>query len=277
VGDGMITLDTLRAHLELQNIAVAVAKNVQDQLQTGQSELDAVKMLEAEFSKQGITKYFHRPFAWFGQRSGFIGFAQPLTFKNGRPRFGSEFFPKSDVILQPGMPVILDAAPASPLATVDIGYSFCHGEHQEHAKAMELLSHIRTELPKLFEASLSIGEIYSEVDRRFAENGYSNIHSLYPKGVLGHRVGPLPMHSLPSPHIARFSLQAFLYFIKNTPSALFFDGRNTPFLRAGVCHKPKAGLWAVEPHLRAKDFGAKFEEILIFDGKSARWLSEEKL
>jgi len=35
-----------------------------------------------------------------------------------------------------------------------------------------------------------------------------------------------------------------------------------------------SGLWAVEPHIGSKTFGAKFEEILVVTTHGAQWLSE---
>ncbi len=40
---------------------------------------------------------------------------------------------------------------------------------------------------------------------------------------------------------------------------------------------PLRGLWAIEPHIAWGEKGAKFEQILYFDGKKARWLSARDL
>jgi hypothetical protein len=37
---------------------------------------------------------------------------------------------------------------------------------------------------------------------------------------------------------------------------------------------PKTGIWAVEPHVRADGFGAKFEELLVVDEDRAYWLDD---
>jgi hypothetical protein len=37
----------------------------------------------------------------------------------------------------------------------------------------------------------------------------------------------------------------------------------------------KNGVWAIEPHLGGKGFGAKFEEILVVEDGRARWLDDE--
>jgi hypothetical protein len=39
-------------------------------------------------------------------------------------------------------------------------------------------------------------------------------------------------------------------------------------------HGPKTGVWAIEPHLRAGDFGCKFEELLVVEKDRAYWLDD---
>ena len=39
-------------------------------------------------------------------------------------------------------------------------------------------------------------------------------------------------------------------------------------------HGPKTGVWAIEPHIRAGEFGAKFEELLIVEPDRAYWLDD---
>jgi hypothetical protein len=40
-------------------------------------------------------------------------------------------------------------------------------------------------------------------------------------------------------------------------------------------HGSKLGVWAIEPHLGAEGFGAKFEEILVVTPEGARWLDDQ--
>lgn len=262
----MTNLKELRAHQDLQNLAFTVVKEVEAQLRPGHSEVDAVKMLDQSFLDKGITRFFHRPFAWFDQRSAFRGFSRPLTLSHGVPQLGLDFFPSAKSVLTEESVVILDVAPATKNASVDIGYSFAMNQTDEYKRAKRVLDELFVQIPKWFEQNLAASSIYRFVDNYLHENDYENIHTLYPKGVLGHRIGKLPLIELPTPSLARFSPQTLLYFIKPAP-----------FLSAENHGKPHNGMWAVEPHLRSKNFGAKFEEILVFEDGRAQWLSQMPL
>ncbi len=260
----MTFIDNIESHRSLQNLAFEVVREVQGQLKCGLSEEDASNMLEQSFQKRGISKFFHRPFAWFGKRTGFMDFSRPLSVDKKGLHLGKEFFPRPDVKLEINMPVILDVAPVTKDATVDIGHSFAFGDFPPMLEVQHVLDDLRMIIPSLFERDLTINEIYIEVDKIISRNNYTNIHSLYPKGVLGHRIGKLPLATIPSPNIARFSIQAYLYLMQ--PS---------PLIAKGINDKPKEGIWAIEPHLRGENFGAKFEELLLFKDGKATWLRDQ--
>ena len=103
------------------------------------------------------------------------------------------------------------------------------------------------------------------MDQIIKVKDYVNCHQKYPLGALGHRVHKIPFHQFPSLFKA-FGIQTYISFLEN---GLFKDV-------LGPYHQgEKWGLWAIEPHLGGKGFGAKFEEILIVDKNEIRWLDNE--
>ncbi|MBT7610919.1 MAG: M24 family metallopeptidase [Bacteriovoracaceae bacterium] len=275
--------------LDIQQIAIKVADEVFNQLEVGMTEIDAVNLLKESGKNRGISHYFHYPFAWFGDRTMFKNFSQPLpilsksTWKKIQlpkslkelPHFGQEFMP-SNIKLENNMPVILDLAPVKNDVFADIGHSKFFGDSDEHKNMMAFLDKLKMQIPDIIRTEKKINRIYSHIDRLIADNDYINCHGLYPLGVLGHKVGKYPKLKLP---IRKFSLmgfapEAFIFLLAQNLTAPFYYSKKTPFLTADINQEISDGYWAIEPHIGFDNMGAKFEEILIINGNTIEWLSQ---
>ncbi len=262
----MLALDKVR---EGQRLAYQAVKTVRQQLVAGMTEKRAAKMIEDFFHQRGHHLFFHRPFAWFGDRTGFKNFKQPSlpSLKNPLPSLGLEFLP-TDRKLEQGMAVTLDVAPAVDGLAVDIGYSFAFGDNPAVEKARRDLKSFRQTIWQLATLRSPIKDIYQAVETQLAQLGYQNCHALYPLGVLGHRIGQLPLMKFPKVSLMGFHPQAYAYLIQQQ-----FLG--PAFITASETRPLSPGLWAVEPHLGRGDFGVKFEEILVVTPESVYWLDDD--
>src|SRR5215467_1507430 len=99
-----------------QRLAYDAALEVAADLAPGVTEKEAAARLGAAIEARGVHRYFHHPFAWFGERTRFEGFR----------RISGDFFP-SGKRLEAGMIGILDVAPIVDGFTADIGYTFACG------------------------------------------------------------------------------------------------------------------------------------------------------
>lgn len=79
---------------------------------------------------------------------------------------------------------------------------------------------------------------------------------------------------LPRLNIFGFEPEAFIFLIKQNPTAPYKYNDRTPFIASDIDEFISDGFWAIEPHIGLGEIGAKFEEILIVDGENVRWLSE---
>lgn len=109
---------------DVQKLAYDCAETVFAELEEGMTEIEAAKMMKDHLDEHGVKKYFHRPFAWFGDRTLFKNFSRPLPFLRKKtwkdlkfpdldhlfPHFGLEFLPTKRK-LEKNMAVILDVAP----------------------------------------------------------------------------------------------------------------------------------------------------------------------
>lgn len=271
----------LDGYLRSQRLAQEAAVYVARGLEAGSTEIEAAARIERYLRDRGVMSFFHRPFAWFGDRSRFAGF-RGLT----------EFLPTARR-LAAGEPFILDVAPVVGGFVSDIGYAHRQGEregaggHADLDRARAFLRKLRDEIPGMFESTLKPGEIWDEIDARIRGAGFENCHGKYPFSVLAHRVyqlDPSPMDRVlsaivPLGLMSWFSLRAQWAFARR---GLFHE-----LIRPGskwLNPRKKRGLWAVEPHIgvapggvgsaeNTGGFGAKFEEILVVgDDGRARWL-----
>lgn len=261
--------ESLEEIKRVQRLAYEAAVSTREKLKLGMTEKEACSLMEEFFLKKNHKVFFHKPFAWFGDRSNFTHFKRPSLPSKGNllPHLGKEFMP-TDRKLEDGMGVILDVAPSVNGIAVDIGYSFSFGENEEVTKARKDLLELRDIILSHVKRRLPIKEINRVVEKRIVELGYTNCHDLYPLGVLGHKIGKLPLLKLPRLSVRGFHPQAFLYLAK--------EMANGPaFLTDTEERTMGPGLWAVEPHIGSNDFGVKFEEILVVTEDDAFWLDDE--
>lgn len=257
----------LRGFRETQRLAYDCAEAVAARLVPGVTEREAARMQREWLRERGVRDWFHLPFAWFGDRTAFTGFRVPL-----------EFFPTGRR-LEPGMPFILDLAPVHGGFTADVGYAGCLGANPLHDRLLtDLAAHRELILREVCERR-PLREIYEDVERLMARQGYVNRHRAYPFGVIAHKVDRLRERRW-SPKLFGFGTQA----LKGLASDALRGHREgwsplwSPHRRSD--HPPRPGLWAVEPHLGFRGTGVKFEELLVVTdsrdpGESAFWLDDD--
>ncbi|MGW0332383.1 M24 family metallopeptidase [Streptomyces sp. NPDC003011] len=257
----------LRGFRRAQRLAYECAEAVAARLRPGVTEREAARMQRSWLRERGVRDWLHLPFAWFGDRTAFVGFRVPV-----------QFFP-TDRRLEPGMPFILDMAPVYRGFTADIGFSASLGSNpvQERLTA-DLKAHRALILTSARERR-PLREIYEEVDRLMVRQGYANRHRAYPFGVIAHKVGRVRERRW-SPRLFGFGTQA----LKGLAGDALHGHREgwsplwSPYRFSD--HPPHPGLWAVEPHLGFRGTGAKFEELLVVTDsrdpeQSAFWLDDD--
>lgn len=259
-------------HFEaLQTLAYQCAQAVREKLYAGITEKEAALMMREWMAERGVSSFFHKPFAWFGERS---------TLKN----FGNlDFFPKNN-ILENNMAVILDIAPLKEGYSADIGYSFIFGEEDEsYTKMLKDLLSYRSLILQGVKQGKTFATIYRELDSQIQIDGYENSHARYPERVLAHRLSKVKQTALSRFHFLGFGLNGYFWLINQAIFAktltLFGFARSSrsPLWNKGdeSNHKPTEGLWAVEPHIGKNKYGAKWEEILVITKGDAFWLSDQ--
>jgi Xaa-Pro aminopeptidase len=256
------TDDVVARARRAQRLAYDAALAVGAELRPGQTEREAAAALTAYCEARGIDGWFHRPFAWFGERTAFVGMTLPTAF-----------FPTARK-LERGMPFILDLAPILDGAVADIGYAGCVGEHKLHARMLgDLMAH-RALILEGVRARKPLAQIYADVDELAAKQGWINRHRKYPFGVIAHRVDPIARAKKLT--VGGFSVSALqslgaatLAGLREGWSPLWNGTRRSN-------HPATPGLWAVEPHLGFGGVGVKFEELMVVhaDG-SAAWLDDD--
>ncbi len=259
---------------EVQQLAYRCAVQVADELHPGVTEKEAAAALGDALRSHGVKQFFHQPFAWFGDRTGFAGIRQPL-----------QFFP-TDRRLELGMPAILDVAPVVDGYAADIGYSFACGENPELDRLVDDLEPFRACILEHVERGDTLAEIYRSVEDLLADLGVRNCHRHYPFGVLAHRVYHQPAVPLAQARLLGFGLSAgggllaqsvvnrIPLRVRNLVSPL---RQGSPFCNTGPGSDapPEPGLWAFEPHIARGDVGAKWEELLVIEDKRAYWLDDD--
>lgn len=258
-----ISRDDIEGFGAAQRLGFDCAKTIAKELREGWSEKKIAKMMDVYLLDHGVKSFFHRSFAWIGERSRFQDFEHAAI----APELTSyrKFMPSSRVI-RPGEVVILDTAPLVDGYAGDIGYTASLGAHRALDDARAALVQLRRQIQEWFASPMSTQEIWRASDRWLVDHGFDNRHALYPFSVLGHRLHHIPLTGLPG--FARpFSIQTLFSFASH---ALFPD-------LLGPFHSgDKHGIWAIEPHLGANGFGAKFEEILVVGTDGVYWLAGEE-
>lgn len=252
----------MQRYQKIQQLAYQAVTEARAQLKVGMTEIEAARIVDEFFLSKGHDLFFHRAFAWFGDRTAFKGFKRPEETLD----LGQAFMP-SEKKLEANMPVILDVAPSVDGHAVDIGYSFFFGENLAHQEARLLLKKFRALILKLAQERRPISYIYQAVENLVKESGFKNCHDLYPLGVLGHRIGKLPFLGLPKLNLRRFAPQSYAYLAKQS---LF----GSTVMKANETRPLSQGLWAIEPHFGNDQFGVKFEEILVVEKDRVYWLDE---
>lgn len=270
-----LTPGELDRHREVQRLAYRCATEVAAELEAGVTEVEAADRLGAALRAAGVRSFFHRPFAWFGDRTAFSGFRTPL-----------DFFPHATRRLQPGMAAILDVAPIVDGYAADIGYSFALGDNEVLDQALSDLRHFRALVLERVNRGDSLGEVYRAVEDLLADLGYVNCHRKYPFGVLAHRVDRAPRSSLLNRGVLGFSAAVAGDLLAKAvrarlPRAVVqrapWVASASPFCNVGPGsdRPPSPGLWAFEPHIARGAVGAKWEELLVVDPSGARWLDDD--
>ena len=235
-----------------QRLAYRCAETIAKELRPGWTEKQAAKLMDVFLKDHGIKSFFHKSFAWYGDRTRFA----PM-------KHYWDFMP-SNRELQETDVVILDTAPIYDGHVVDIGYTTSLVENPKLEQAKRDLMEFRRIIPKMFEKAQTTATIWDEVDRMLKKMGYDNCHERYPLGALGHRVPIVKLHKLPGLTIP-FSVHALYSLISR---GLFNEV-------LGPYHEgDKIGLWAIEPHIGGDGFGAKFEEILVVNKDHVYWLDD---
>lgn len=252
-----IKTEELEGFKTIQRLAYEAVITVGDELQEGWTEKQTVNLIETFLRDNGVKAFFHEPYAWFGERTRFDG----INRKHYR-QFGP-----TNRHLEAKEVVILDVAPILNGYIGDIGYTLCLTKNPKLKKAMGLLRKFRKELPRLFDRYEYDGaQIWKIVDHKIKAAGYDNIHKIYPFQVLGHRVEHVPFSNWALKTPVRFSLHSFWQVL---------SGGLFPQLLSPEHHGDMSGMWAIEPHIGGKGFGAKFEEILVVDPDvGAYWLDD---
>jgi Xaa-Pro aminopeptidase len=257
------------AHLEGfkrgQRIAYAAVTAVEKELREGMTERDAARLVDESLRSQGVREYFHRPFAWFGDRTAFTGFRTPF-----------DFFPTSRR-LEWGMPVILDVAPVVDGHAADIGFACRLGENPLHDQMLLDLEPYRQLILDGVRARKQMSDIYAEVDRLIERQGYRNRHQQYPFRVLAHRVNYLPEGERTESTLAGFGTPAIRYLLGRVAEAKRGAEHHSPLWndRTPSARPPDPGIWAVEPHLGFRGVGVKWEELLVVTETDAHWLDDD--
>ena len=281
--------------LEIQTTAINIAETVFQELTVGMSEIEVAQLLTDKASQYGVDKYFHHPFVWFGDRTMFKGFSQPLpilsrstwkklewpSFQNRLPHFGKEFMPSKRKLTNETA-VILDLAPMKDHVFADIGYSNYFGNNTEYDLMTDFLKTLKKTIPEIIRQEKSINKIYLSIDSMIKDNGFINCHQKYPLGVLGHKVGHYPKVKFPTTNInlMGFSPEAFIFLLGQNFTAPFYYSKQTPYLAGHIDQKISDGFWAIEPHIGFNNMGAKFEEILVIDRTKEEkiyWLSSKTI
>ena len=231
-------------------------------------------MLGEKLRDAGVHGFFHRPFAWFGDRTCFKDFRTPL-----------DFFP-TDRALEPGMAAILDVAPVS-MATQRTSAMRSRAATTPRSIDCSTISRASAALIlELVESGETLAEIYRGTEDMLADLGVRNCHRHYPFGVLAHRVYHQPRVPLGQRPLLGFGLTAGLGLTRadggqSPPESVAARvpglRQGTPFCNTGHGSdvRPEPGLWAFEPHIARGDVGAKWEELLVVEDRRAFWLDDD--
>lgn len=257
----------IRHIAEAQKRAREIVLEVFHSVRAGDTEREVVERMERLFAKVGVHRWLHTPYAWWGERSRFGGFAT----------WEADALPTRRRLTE-GECFILDAAPLVGGYPADFACSGMAGGDSEgleaHGRMVAALSEIKTALLDWAKIAADGTALFERVGAFARERGFSEVHPGYPAGVLGHTLEPFPNFFGWLPRMGR----GFQWPLLGTYGLALFGhqllGRPYPFIRDGA-RGPMRGLFAVEPHLGLGEMGAKFESVLLIDGDETRWLDPE--
>ena len=267
----MIALADIDKVRQVQRLAYECAETTARQLHPGITEKKAVVLMTQWLNEKGVDDCFHKPFAWFGERTAFKGFR---GFKH-LAGFNPAFFP-TDKILTENMPFILDCAPSTNGYTADIGYSGLLGKNPLYEKMLDDLHLFRDLILSSSKKQLAIYDISSKVDLLCEELGYEARHKAYPFETLAHYVDILgDDHKNTHKTFFRFGVRNLKRLSSQGLSV--FRGKPSPIWNSNRKKNLPAmpGLWAVEPHIGLGNMGAKWEELLVVTENDAYWLDDD--
>lgn len=253
-----------------QSLAYACAETIAADMAPGMTERDVAARMQEYLADHGAEDCFHRPFAWFGDRTAFRG----LIGVRQLGGFNPAFFPGRRR-LEADMPFILDCAPTVHGYTADIGYCGVVGSNRVLDKLMDDLREYRSLILEQVRARRPLAEISRAVDALCQKHGYEPRHKAYPFETLAHRVEMLS-DDTESRHwtLARFGVRNIGELLRDRVRGAR-EGWNPIWNSSPASdHPPTPGLWAVEPHIGFYDVGAKFEELLVVTEDDAYWLDD---
>lgn len=239
-----------QGYLKSQSLAQKCAYEIATLVQPGWTERQAASAMEVWLRDHGVKQFFHRPFAWWGDRARFTG------IKKYR-----EFLPTDRRLLE-NESFILDVAPILNGYISDIGFTGYLGNNEEFVAGHEFLQQLRIEIPMLVQSLNHGGSVWKAVDRKIVDAGYENIHVQYPFGVLGHRV--YKTKDSVDVSLLNFGWQSVWEIASRGIFGQLLNNEHEGSMN---------GLWAIEPQIGGKDWGMKFEEILVVENGQASWLN----
>lgn len=247
--------EQLEGYLACQRLAREAVHHVAGLMQPGWTEKHAATLVNTYLSDSGVKNFFHKAFAWFGERTRFDGIT------------GYAQYSPTNRCLNENEIFILDVAPIYHGFTCDIGYTSALGNNEEWKTARAFLDQLRRDIPEMAGSGIAGDTLWKALDTKIKAAGYENIHQKYPFAVLGHRVHQFTGPDLPLPGSWwNFGWKSYW----SLTSRGLFGQLLSPNFQGDM-----TGLWAIEPHIGGKDFGAKFEEILIVENGQARWLDPQ--
>ncbi len=248
-----------------QRLAFAVLEEVGGTLRDGDSERTVARRIHKGLAGAGAQNYFHVPVALFGERTSYPG------------EFGRFEALPTDAVLRAGDAVILDAAPIFDGFTVDVSLTLRHGNAGVPPVLDRSLAAARRQILDSVRRGLTMKQIARDVDADIRARGLQNCHRKHIGMVLGHRVTQETHAALRGRSIWGLAPRQVGWFFVNSARSLRGKPELSPnwnHTRQSDCPAPD-GLWAIEPHVAADGFGAKFEDLLVVQAGEAYYLDED--
>jgi hypothetical protein len=267
---------------QVQRLAYDMAASVEAQLEEGMTETEVCRLLAEAQAQHEVTQVFHHPYAWFGPHTLFGDGPGPaavgvLDLASAGVLPDRSFLP-TGAALAPGVPLILDLAPALHGITADVGYSCVFGHNEVFDELDSGLARIRTFLVEGVRAGETMCTLTRELQALVGRRGWESCHAHYPDRALGHLVFPLGPEPAGRSRLPGFGAAAAEGLLAAGHAALE-DGGAYPVWNdsARADYRPAPGLWALEPHIGRHGVGVKFEELLVVTEDDAYWLDDHLL